>query len=149
MSTSPFSSTQARHLLQRFLAIQERLEELESLSSQGSKPTPFSRYVNDLSPTESRVLIDHFTRVKEVMLAHLEELSVPIELRKTSVRWALQTSLMHLQVNIDDMGPEKLRSYGPLNVATRSAAIRIQDDLTRLLDRTRAYLSQGLGRDLS
>ena len=47
------------------------------------------------------------------------------------------------------MGPKSLEGYGPLDDAGRAAALRIQDDLTRLLDRVRAYLTQGLGRDLS
>jgi GTP-binding protein EngB required for normal cell division len=149
MSTSPFAASQAHHLLQSLLSLHRQLVELEFLSSQVSRSSPFSQYVHDLSPTEVRVLLDHFARIRAAMLSHLEELAVQVEVRKSSVRWALQTSLMHIQVAIDDMGPERLKSYGLLSDASRAAAIRIQDDLTRLLDRTRAYLTQGLRRDLS
>jgi len=149
MSAMPFRETHRRHILHRFLAIDRRLAELESLASRGARPSPFSEYVNDLSPTEVQVLIDYFARIRSVMLADLEELSIPLDVRRTSVRWVLQTSLMHVQVAIDDMDPAQLSGYGPLSDAGRAAAIRIQDDLTRLLDRTRSYLSQGLGYDLS
>ena len=149
MSAMPFSETHRRHILHRFLAIDRRLAELESLASRGARPSPLSEYVNDLSPTEGQVLLDHFARIRSVMLAHLEELSIPLDVRQTSVRWVLQTSLIHVQVAIDDMDPGQLSGYGALSDAGRAAAIRIQDDLTRLLDRTRSYLSQGLGRDLS
>ena len=149
MPATPFGETHRRHVLHAFLAIHRRLAELESLTSQGSRPSPFSQYVNDLSPTEVRVLLDHFARIRAVMLAHLEELSIPLEVRRTSVRWAFQTNLMQVQVGIDDMGPEQLKGYGQLDDSGRAVARRIQDDLTRLLDRTRSYLNQGLGRDLS
>ena len=148
-SATPFGETHRRHILHGFLAIHRGLEELESLTSQGSRSSPFSQYVHDLSPTEVRVLLDHFARIRAVMLAHLEELAIPVEVRRTSVRWALQTRLIQVQVGIDDMGLEQLKGYGPLDDSARAAAMRIQDDLSRLLDRTMSYLTQGLGRDLS
>src|SRR5208283_1177415 len=54
-----------------------------------------------------------------------------------------------LQVAVDDLGPKQLAGYGPLDPISQAAVARIQDDLTRLLKRVRAYLRQGLGRDLS
>jgi len=149
MSAMPLRETHRRHILHRFLAIDRRLAELESLVSRGDRPSPLSEYVSDLSSIEVRVLLDHFARIRSVMLAHLEELGIPLDVRQNSVRWVLQTSLMHVQVAIDDMDPGQLSGYGVLSEAGRAAATRIQDDLTRLLDRTRSYLSQGLGRDLS
>ena len=61
----------------------------------------------------------------------------------------MQTHLIQVQVGIDDMGPEQLKGYGLLDDSASSRGTRIQDDLTRLLDRTMSYLTQGLGRDLS
>jgi hypothetical protein len=141
MPTSPLNEIQARHVFYRFRAIHQRLEELESLSSQGLKPSPFSKFTNDLAPPEVQDLLGHFESIRAVMLSHLDDLSVPIEEGKASVRWAIQTSLMQIQICIDDMGPENLKSYGPLDSSGRTAAIRIQDDLSRLLDHTRSALS--------
>jgi GTP-binding protein EngB required for normal cell division len=138
-----------RHILQGFLGIHERMAELESLIVRSGTPSPFSRSVMDLSPTECRVIHDHLARIRGAMLGHLDDLGIPLEVRKTSVRWALETNLMHLQVSVDDMGPKQLAGYGPLEPAGRAAVARIQDDLTRLLDRVGSYLRQGLGRDLS
>ena len=82
MQATPFGETQGRHILHGFLAIHRGLAELESLISQGSGSSPFSQYANDLSPTEGRVLLDHFARIRAAMLAHLEELAIPVEVRK-------------------------------------------------------------------
>jgi GTP-binding protein EngB required for normal cell division len=149
MSAAPFGESHQRRILNAFLTIHRRLAELEALVSTGHCPSPFAQDVNDLSPTEVRVLVGHFARIREAMRSHLEACSIPLEVHQTSVRWVFQTNLMQVQVIVDDLGPRQLEGYGPLGEAGRAAARQIQEDLTRLLNRTRAYLNQGVGRDLS
>ena len=123
MSSTPFGEIQGRHILHGFLAIHQELAELESLTSQGSRSSPFSQYVNDLSPTEVRVLLDHFARIRAAMLAHLEELAIPVEVGQTSLRWALQTRLVHVSVGIDEHGAgaiEGIWTCSMIGRATRS-----------------------------
>ena len=142
MPAAPLGEAHRRQVLQAFLAIHRRLAELEALASHAARPSPFSQYVNDLSPAEVRVLLDHFARIRDAMRAHLEEQSIPLDRRRTSVRWAFQTGLMQVQVDIDDMRPERLKGYGPLDESAIDAVRRIQDDLTRLLDRTKSQPGQ-------
>jgi len=146
---SPLNDHHRRHILQGFLSIDKRMAELEALIVQSGTPSPFSPSLSDLSPTECRVIQDHFARIRSAMRAHLDDLSIPLEVRKTSVRWAFETSLMMLQIAVDDMGPKQLAGYGALEPSGQAAVARIQDDLTRLFDCVRAYLRRGLGRDLS
>jgi hypothetical protein len=54
--------------------------------------------------------------------------------------------MMHIAVS--EMGPERLRGYGPLDPRGAQAAVKVQQDLHRLIDRLGAYLCEGLGRDL-
>jgi hypothetical protein len=138
-----------RHILNSFVAIHKALAQLEALIVQSETLSPFSQNVGDLSPSECRVVRDHFARIRSAMHAHLSELGIPLEVRKASVRWSLQANLMHIQVAVDDMGPRRLEGYGPLEPGGQAAVASIQDDLTRLLDRVRGYIGQGLGRDLS
>jgi dynamin family protein len=146
--TTPLGANHRTHLLVSFLEIHRRLAELAEIV-ETTKPSPFSRIVNDLSPTEAKVVQDHFARIRAAMLSHLQELDIPLDIRQTSLRWSLQTALIFLQVTIDDMGPKRLSGYGPLDTAGREAVVKIQQDLERLLGRVRGYLHQGLGRDLS
>jgi GTP-binding protein EngB required for normal cell division len=146
---SPLSANHQRHILNGFLAIHNRMANLEALIVQSTRPSPFSQYVGDLSPTEMKVIQDHFARIRAAMLGHLKELGIPPEVDQTSVRWVLQTSLIHLQVSVDDMHPKRLAGYGPVDAAAGAAIIKVQEDLARLLDQVVAYLRQGLGRDLS
>jgi len=145
---SPLNDHHRRHILQGFLSIDKQMAELEALIVQSGMPSPFSPSVRDLSPTECRVVQDHFARIRSAMRAHLDDLSIPLEVRQTSMRWAFETSLMMLQIAVDDMGPKQLAGYGAVEPTGQAAVARIQDDLTRLFDRVRAYLRQNLGRDL-
>lgn len=149
MMTTPLGANHRTHLLVSFLDIHRRLAELEAEIVEATKPSPLSRIVNDLSPTEAKVVQDHFARIRAAMLSHLQELDIPLDIRQTSLRWSLQTALIFLQVTVDDMGPKGLSGYGPLDTAGREAVVKIQQDLERLLGRVRGYLHQGLGRDLS
>ena len=149
MSARPLGEGHQRHVLQGMLAVHSQMADLEALPSHASRPSPFSQYVNDLSPTEVQVLLEHFARIRVAMLAHIEELGIPLAVRRASVRWAIQTTLMHIKVCIDNMGPRELEGYGPLDEAGRAAVVRIQDDLSRLIERTSMYLTDGLGRNLA
>jgi GTP-binding protein EngB required for normal cell division len=144
----PLNDHHRRHILHGFVTIHKRMEELEALIVQGESSSPFSQHVRDLSPAECRVIQDHFTRIRLAMRAHLDELGIPLEVRKSSVRWALQTNMMQVQITVDDMGPRQLEGYGTLGPEGQAVVAKIQDDLTRLLDRVRSYIGQGLGRDL-
>ena len=146
---SQLSQNHSRHILHGFFSMHKQMAELESLLVQSETTTPFSQFVKDVSPTECRVVQDHFARIRSAMLAHLEDLGIPLDIRTASVRWTFETNLMHLQVAVDDMGPKQLTGYGQLDPTDQAAVARIQDDLTRLLERVRAYLRQGQGRDLS
>src|SRR5207245_2514755 len=108
--------------------------------AQSTIASPFAQYVTDLSPTESKVVQDYFARIRTTMLACLQETGIPLEVRRTSVRWALQVDLSFLHIAVAEMAPERLRGYGPLDAAGREAVIKMQQDLNRLMDRVSAYL---------
>jgi GTP-binding protein EngB required for normal cell division len=145
----PLNESQQRSLLFAILDIHRRMAEMESNLSQGAVSSPFSQYVNDLSPTEGKVIRDYFARIRTTMLACVHEGGIPLEVRRTSVRWALQCGMTFLNIAVADMGPERLRGYGPLAEAARPELLKVQQDLNRLIDRAAAYLQQGLGRDLA
>ena len=144
-----FNSAQTRAILCGFLDIHRRMAELEALLSPGTKTTPFSGYVNDLSPTEAKVVQDYFARIRTAMLEHLRESEIPLEVRTTSLRWAIDIGISFIGINVAELGPKKLRGYGALNEKASAQATKFQQDLERLVDQAATYIRQGLGRDLS
>ena len=141
------SEIHSRHILNGFLRIHKQLAELEALLVQCETASPFSRVVKDLSTAECRALQDHFAQIRAAMLAHLEDLGIPLEIRATSVRWTVETSLMHIQTAVDDMRPKQLAGYGELGTTEQAAILKTQEDLTRLLERVRDCLRPELGSD--
>jgi GTP-binding protein EngB required for normal cell division len=142
------NESQTQSLLLGCLDIDRRMAEMAALVAQAQDPSPFSAYTNDLSPTEVKVVQDYLARVRETMLAWLKGQGIPVEVRRSSLRWTFQVHLTALQVVVAEMGPEKLRGYGPLDEAGRAAVVQLRQDLDRLFNRPGTYLRQGLGRDL-
>jgi len=143
------SPNHARILVSGFLDLHHQIEEMEALLAQSAGSSALSERVNDISPTEVKVIQDYFARVRSTLLACLQENGVPLDVRRTSLRWTLQTRATFLHVAIAELGPEQLRGYGELSPAARDALVKIQQELDRLVDRLGAYLRQGLGQDLS
>lgn len=50
---------------------------------------------------------------------------------------------------VAELGPERLRGYGPLDADNQAQARKVKQELTRLMERIAAYLRQGVGRDLA
>jgi hypothetical protein len=144
-----FNNAQTRAILSGFLDIHRRMVELEALLIPGTKPTAFSGYVNDLSLTEAKVIQDYFTRIRTAMLAHLRESEIPLDVRTTSLRWAIDVGISFMGINVAELGPKKLRGYGSLGEKAIAEATKFQQDLERLVDQAATYIRQGIGRDLS
>ena len=60
----PLNDHHRRHILHGFLAIHKRMADLEALIVQSTRTSPFSLYVGNLSPTESKVIQDYFVRFR-------------------------------------------------------------------------------------
>jgi hypothetical protein len=125
---SSLNESQKRALLFGVLALHRRMADLEAILVQALEPSPFSAYANDLSPTEARGVRDYFGRLRATMLACLQEAGIPPEVRRRSARWALQTGVTFLHIGVAEMGPEKLRGYGPVGEAGRAQALKAQQD---------------------
>jgi GTP-binding protein EngB required for normal cell division len=143
------NESQQRSILFSFLDIHRRMAEFEAMLAQGERPSPFSQYVNDLSPTERKVVQDYFARLRSAMLDCLRESDIPVEVRQTSVRWALQCGMIFLDIAISEFSPDRLRGYGPVEASAAAQVVKVQETVRRLVERVAAYLRQGAGRDLA
>lgn len=142
------NEAQSRSMRCGFQDIHRRMADLEALIHPGARPSAFSEYVHDLSPTEARVVQDYFARIRTAMLGHLQDLEIPLDVRRMSVRWAIQTGLQFISIAVAEIRPSKLRGYGEVGQETRRDVTRICEDLDRLIDQVMAYLRQGIGSDL-
>lgn len=134
-----------RALLSNLLHIHNQLREMEGLLLRVGDPSPLDQHVPDLSPSEVKVVEDHFQRIRSAIQGYLEKYEIPIETRRVSLRWVLQTGVSFLSIAVAEMSPERLRGYGPLDHEGQAAVQAIQEGLDRLLEGVRTCLREGAG----
>jgi GTP-binding protein EngB required for normal cell division len=143
------NASQRQSILFGFLDVHRRMIDLEAMVAQQDASGPFSQYTADISPTEAKVLRDYFARIRTTMLACLRENDIPVEVRRTSLRWGQQVGLTSLSIAVAEISPRNLAGYGPLGPEAEAGVLKIQQELRRLIDRAAAYLRQGAGQDLA
>jgi GTP-binding protein EngB required for normal cell division len=146
---SALNELQRQSLLTCLLDLHHRLTEMEATIAQGLLDSPFARHVNDLSPTESKVLLDYFGRIRQAMRTCVREGGIPLDFRRKSVRWVLQCGLLFLESAVAEITVDKLAGYGDVSAEGREQAERMQSELRRLIQSAANYLRQGIGRDLA
>jgi hypothetical protein len=95
-----FNEFQQQSVRITFLDIHRRMVDMEASLAQSTIASPFNGLIGDLSPTERSVILDYFARLRSVMLAHLEQTGIPLDVRRTSLRWSLQCGLTGLAVAV-------------------------------------------------
>lgn len=140
MPTPSLNTYQRRCILQAFVEIHRRMSALESLMRQAGQEDPFSLYDNDFPPQEIEAVMGHFARLREALLENLRTLGIPLEVHPTSLLWAVQSQVMHLQTSVDDLGPKRLGSYGHLNAQDGEVVLRVQQELAERLELVRSIL---------
>ncbi len=143
------NESQKRAVLLACLDIHRRMAEMEALLIKSTEPSPFARHSNDLSPTERKVVQDYFARLRVVMQDCLRDAGIPLDVHRSSARWAVQCGMIGIDIAIAEVSPDRLRGYGPVDPAAATQVATIQQALRRLVQRVAAYLHQGLGHDLS
>jgi hypothetical protein len=142
-----FNDPQSRAILCGFLDIHRRMAELEAILARNVKPSPFSKYVNNLSPTEAKVIQDYFARIRTAMVEHLRSSEIALDVRPASLRWAIDVGISFIGITLAELGPKRLGGYGALDDKAFARSTRFQPDLERHLEQVARYVRQGLGRD--
>ncbi len=102
----------------------------------------FSRYVPDIAPAESQWLQTRTERIREELGRLMDRFEAKPQPAATRTSWVLRTSLMSLDIALEDIYPNKMRGYGEvdptcaLELSRAIDAIRdiIRDVLTNLKD---------------
>ena len=76
------------------------------------------------------------------VLDWLREADIPLDVRRTSLRWSLQCGTFGMLTAVAYAGAKELRGYGALGEGAAALLGHVQQDLGRLIDRVAAYLRQ-------
>jgi hypothetical protein len=137
---SLLNESQKRAILVAILDMHRRMAELEALLDQGE--SELAQHSNDVSETESDAVKERFRRLRALSLESLQELNIPLDIQRTSVRWALECAATYMDVVVTEMGPERLRSYGAVTSEDAARVKEIQGKLRQSIDEVLACLRQ-------
>jgi hypothetical protein len=140
---SAWNEAQSRAVLSGLLDVQHRLEEIESLLARSLTVSPFTQFIDDLSPSERRAIHEQMAQVRSTILALLDESGIPLEVCRTSLRRVLQGHLIDLHSSLVELGPPHLSGYGPLSETAQTQALHVQQTLTQKIDKLQTHLRQG------
>jgi DNA-binding transcriptional MerR regulator len=140
---SPWNEAQRRAILSGLLDVQHRLEEMETLLARSHVASPFTQYVDDLSPTERKILHEYLEQLRRMMLTFLDEFGIPLEVCRTSLRRALQAHLADLHSALTELGPSHLSGFGPMNEASETKSLKLKQTLTEQIEELQTHLRQG------
>lgn len=140
---SAWNEAQRRAILSGLLDVQHRLEEMETLLAQSLFASPFTQYVDDLSPAERKTLHEQLEQLRSMMLALLDEFGIPLEACRMSLRQALQAHLADLHSALTELGPSYLSGYGPMSEASKTGSVKLKEKLTERIDKLQTHLRRG------
>ena len=135
-----------RVLLATLRHVDDLLAQVEAAAA--DTRSPFSQTIQDLSPPERRVVVEHVATIRARMADGLRALGIPPPRAGVNASWAIRTSLALAGVALADAAPSRLQGYGPLDDAAATEVDAIEADLDRSLQRLEAWLSRGAARDL-
>jgi len=123
------NDSQQRAFRAAFRRIDELLQEIED--SAVRTPSRFAGVTRDLEPAERRLLAGRVAGVRRQMAEALERLGIRPPSAETTASWVVETAATFAELAIDELAPERLRSYGKLEpgaaeaVAAAAEALRV------------------------
>jgi hypothetical protein len=140
-------------ILITLMDLRRQLERVEDAMLQPAKLAPFFEHDNDLSPEQSKAILDCFAGIRAALLKAAEKLEMPVEVRRTSLSWELQCLITHFQISLVEIGPKQLRGYGEVGQPASEVIQEVQKELGHLVDQLAAQVSSApkekKGSDLS
>jgi len=107
-------------------------------------PSPFRRHSDDTTPIQRKVTHDYITRVREAMRRVMEELNIPPPEPHSGAVWAAAINLMYCSISLNELTPERMHAYGPLNAQAADRLDRIRAELDGFVAKLRRFLGKGL-----
>jgi GTP-binding protein EngB required for normal cell division len=143
-----FGEHHQRHVRTTFQYIDKLLSEAEHTMSDAGSPSPFRRHSDDTTPIQRKVTHDYITRIREAMQHMMEELRIAPPEPHSGAVWAAAINLMYCSISLNELTPERMRAYGPLNAQAAERLDRIRAELDGLVAKLRGFLGKGSGGDL-
>jgi GTP-binding protein EngB required for normal cell division len=140
------NENQRRHLLVTFQHIDKLLSDSERILTEADE-SAFSLHIPDATPVQARLLHEYVVRVRKAMRDLLEENKIPIEKPQISALWGFHTSLVFVEIALEELAPKYMRGYGLLSEASAQQIEIATAHLLDLVGRMLNYLNSTQNED--
>ena len=133
-----------RSLLLKLRHLDELLFEVDRLAEGKGSSSPLSDRYTELEPEKKEAVQRYIVRLRETMCRILEEKGIPIDVPSFETIHSINTSLIFMDISIEEIRPKYMRGYGEL---TREAADELDvvaTELQGLLKQMQAVLGKSI-----
>ena len=109
----------------------------------------FTLLIPDATPVQRKIISDQVARVRRAIRAALEACSVSIRPPPIGALWSLQSSLISIDIALEELGPAHLRGYGSIDDATAEGIRTLQAQIRTVLADLQNYVASGSGANLA
>ena len=103
---------QQRRLVITCKYIDNLLSDIEHALHSATSPSPFPRYIIDVTPEQARVIEDHISRLRSQLLRTLDWQHLKPEPPEIPVTRSITTDLAFVEIAIEELKPRHLRGCG-------------------------------------
>jgi GTP-binding protein EngB required for normal cell division len=142
------NETQQRRLITTCQYIDKMLSEIEQVLHSATSPSPFPRYVIDITPAQGRVIEDHIRRLRSQLLRALDWQHMKPEPPEIPVTRSIKVDLTFIDIAIEELRPSYMRGCGAVPEDAVSELNGVVHELRSVAGSMERYLRQELGTNL-
>ncbi len=142
------NEAQQRRLAVTCQYIDKLLSSIEHALHSASSPSPFPRYIVDITPAQTRVLEDHIRRIRSQLLRALDWQHLKPEPAQIPATRAVTTDLAFVDIAIEELRPSYMRGSGAVPNDAVEELNGVVHELRTLVQGMDRYVRQELGVNL-
>jgi hypothetical protein len=135
---------QQRRLVITCKYIDNLLSDIEHALHSARSPSPFPRYVIDVTPEQARVIEDHIGRLRAQLLRTLDWQHLKPEPPEIPVTRSITTDLAFVEIAIEELKPRHLRGCGAVPEDAVDELNKVIHDLLSQVKGMESYLRREL-----
>lgn len=125
------------------------LSDIEQILHAASSPSPFPRYIIDLSPSQIRVMEDYIGRLRAQLLRSLAWQQMKPEDPNIRASFAVLTHLSFIDIAVEELRPQHMKGSGAVKPGAVDGLNGIVFELRSLLTDAERFMKQEQTTDLA
>ncbi len=128
--------------------IDRLLTDIGSILHAANSPSPFAKYIADISPAQARVLEDYIHRLRQQLLRSLAWQQIETGEPTIPATHAILTNLSFIDIAVEELLPRHMRGSGAVSDRIAGELNGVVHELRSLIEGMNRYLRQEMGTKL-